>query len=71
MKARHLYQLGTTPHTTYDYIMAAQDIDEPEELKTAYNNPKEAEQSMSKVTQLRDRFMSDILSYNRYKQEEA
>ena len=54
MKARCLCQLATTPHTTHDYIMAAQDTDEPEELKTAYNNPKEAEQFVSKVMQLTD-----------------
>ena len=71
MKARCLCQLATMSHTTYDYIMVAQEIDEPEELKTAYNNPKEAEQFMSRVMQSTDRFMSDILSYDRYKQEEA
>ena len=51
--------------------MASQELDEPEDLKTAYNNLKEAEQFVNNVTQLNDKFMADIYGYNRYYQEEV
>ena len=58
-------------NNTYTYIMAAHELDEPEDLKTAYNNPNEAKQFVNNITGLTDTFMADIRCYNRYCQEEA
>ena len=58
-------------NSMHAYIMAANELDEPDEFKTAYNNPKEAEQFMNNVTKLTDNFMANIHSYNKYHQEEA
>ena len=58
-------------NNTYTYIMAAHELDEPDDLKNAYNNPKEAKQFVNNVTQLTDKFMADIHCYNRSHQEET
>ena len=51
--------------------MVTNELDKPDEFKTAYNNPKETEQFVKKVIKLVDSFVANVTDYNRYKQEEA
>ena len=54
-----------TPTTSKDYVKDEQ------VFKTTHNNQGEAENFVKSIMTLVDKFMADITSYNRYKQEEA
>ena len=51
--------------------MATNELDEPEEFKTTYNNPKEAKEFVNKIIKLVDSFVANVTGYHRYKQEKA
>ena len=54
-----------TPTTSKD------DIEDELVFKTAHNNPEEAKKFVKSIMTLVDKFMADITSYDRYKQEEV
>ena len=57
--------------STYGYLMMTNELYEPYEFKTSYNNLKKAQQLVNKVVKLVNSFVADVTGYNRYKQEEA
>ena len=80
VKARWLFEPSqSVPDTTYDNTMAKQatpttskdEVEDEPGFKTAHNNREEAKKFVKSIVTLVDKFMADITSYDRYKQEEV
>ena len=66
--------IGYTSVVTELKTMATKDTQQDEEVspfKTAHNNPREAAKFRKELDQLTDKFMDEILGFDRYKQENA